>query len=137
MIWQTLTGRKKNISIKPYLVCWDCDQGSDFSTEVLEFLYPYWRHDVVACELIVAGTKMRFDYVNLSKKIIVETDGEQHDDPDNYWNQSDKFAYGKQMKRDLLKDRFAELNGFKMVRIKPRDLPLSRKWFEEFYGIIL
>lgn len=137
MTFKTLTGRLKSIPVKPYLVCWDCDQGSKFAAEILDFLYRYWRHDVVVAELPVAGTKMSYDYVNLSKKIVVECDGQQHDSyvPGHFHNT--RADYLAQIKRDLAKDKAAELNDFKMVRIKPRDLPLTLTWFKEFYNLDL
>lgn len=137
MIWKTLNGRTKDIKIHRYLVDFDGDQGSRFSEEVLDFLYPYWRHDVVCCELPVPATLMRFDYVNVSKRIICETDGIQHSDPHAYHNKGSRAVWLAQIKRDVLKDQIAELNGFKMVRINPEDMPLSRQFFKRQFDIDL
>lgn len=138
MTFKTPTGRLKDIPhINSYRVDWDADQGSDFSTDVLSFLEPYWKHDIVFAELPVAGTRMRYDFVNLTKKVVVETDGEQHDDPAAFHNRGSKAIWLAQIKRDELKNRGAAMNGFKMVRIKPDDLPLTKKWFLDTYDIAL
>ena len=143
MKWKTKSGRLKNIpGIHTYMVDWTGKQGSQFSQEVLELMEPYWRHDIVFAELPVAGPgRMRYDFVNLTKKIILETDGRQHDVFNNHFHQGSRINYQAQIKRDLDKDYLAELNGFKMVRIKPDDLPKLRisvkAWFRATYGIIL
>lgn len=137
MKFKTLTGRFKDIPVHKYLVDWEGEQGSKFSEEVLDFLYDYWKHDVVLCELDVAGTRMRYDFVNLSKRIIVETDGIQHSSYNMHLHQGSRANYLAQIKRDLAKDRAAEINGFQMVRINPSDLPLTKDFFKKQFDIDL
>lgn len=141
MKWLTPTGRPKDIrGIHLYKVDWEGDQGSLFSEEVLDLLYPYWKHDIVFAELPVAGTRLRYDYVNLSKKIICECDGKQHDLYSAFMHGNPE-KYKTQIKNDLLKDKAAEVNKFKMVRIKPAHLPLLRvnikDWFLKTHNITL
>ncbi len=144
MKWKTKSGRLKDIkAVHTYLVDWTAKQGSIFSTEVLELLQPYWRRDIVFAELpVVGGAKgMRYDFVNQTKRIIVETDGQQHHTFNNHFHQGSQFNYRSQIIRDLLKDELAEMNGFQMVRIKPEDLPKLRvsikAWFKAVYDITL
>lgn len=133
----TSSGRIKDIKTTPYLVDWDADQGSEFSAEVLDFLSIYWKKDVILSEWPVAGTRMRYDYVNLSKKIIVETDGIQHSEYNPHFHRNSHNIYLAQIKRDVLKDKIAELNGFKMVRINPSDLPITKEFFKRQFDITL
>lgn len=133
---KTITGRLKDIPTTPYLVDFADDQGSQFSADVLDFLYPYWKHDVILAEWPVAGTRLRYDFVNLSKKIVVETDGIQHTQFSDHFHGS-RAKYLHQIKNDLLKDRIAEINGFKMVRINPDDLPLTKDFFKHQFDIDL
>jgi len=137
MKWETLLGKKKDIPIGPYRVDFDGSHGSEFSEEVLDFFYPYWKNDVVAAEYPVAGTKMRFDFVNFTKKIILETDGEQHDTFIKGFFHATSADFLSQIKRDVQKDTLAELNGFQMIRIKPGDLPLTKEWVEKTFDITL
>lgn len=137
MEWKTATGKIKNIPMHKYLVDWDGDQGSAFSEDVLDFLHTYWKNDIVCAEVPVAGTKMRYDYVNVSKKIICETDGAQHDKFISGHFHRTREDYKAQIKRDMLKDELAQKNGFKMIRIKPTDLPLTKEWLEETFEIKL
>ena len=142
MKFKTPTGRFKEINIASYRVDFDGEQGSDFAAEVLDRLYPYWKYDIVVAEFPVAGRdKMRYDYVNLSRKVVVECDGVQHDDPLAYHNRGSKAVWLAQIKRDDLKNRMAAANGWTMVRIKPGDMPKLRDdikgWFLEMYDITL
>lgn len=141
MKWLTPTGRFKDIKhIHTYRVDWEGDQGSDYAAEILDLLYPYWKFDIVYAELPVVGTRLRYDYVNVSKRIICECDGAQHDDFNKHFH-GHRERYKRQIKNDILKDSAAEKNGYKMVRIKPYDLPKIREdikgWFLEMFNITL
>lgn len=141
MKWLTPTGRPKDIrNIYQYRVDWEGEQGSDYAAEILDLLYPYWKHDIVFSELPVVGTRLRYDYVNTSKRIICECDGKQHDDFSTHFH-GHREQYKKQIKNDILKDSAAERNGYKMVRVKTYDLPKLRedikKWFLDVYDITL
>ncbi len=143
MKWLTKSGKVKDIKgIHQYKVDWDDDQGSRFSEEVLDLLHPYWKGHIVFAELpVVGGTKgMRYDYVNVTRKIIIETDGRQHGAFVKHFH-GHPLNYGSQIGRDLLKDELAEKNGFHMVRIKPSDLPALRadikEWFLKTHDITL
>jgi len=136
----TLSGKLVNVPTTPYQVDWDGKQGSKFSKDVLDFLRPYWKNDKgVLAEWPVAGSRMRYDFVNLSRKIIIESDGVQHDRPNTFHHGKvyTETNYLAQIKRDLDKDTIAEKNGFILVRIKPSDLPLTKEWFKEKYNIDL
>jgi len=134
----TPTGRFKDIPVHKYRVDFDAEQGSEFSASVLDFFYPYWKHDIVCAELPVAGRdKMRYDFVNLSKKIILETDGIAHLDPKSHFHKGSPAKWLSQIKRDDLKNQMAKRNGFTMIRIEPDDLPLTKEWVEETYSITL
>lgn len=137
MRFKTPTGSFKEIGLHHYRVDWDAPQGSQFSREVLMFLKPFWRHDVVVSELPVAGTLLRYDYVNISKRVVVETDGISHYDPQSHFHQGSSAKWLAQIKRDVLKDQCAERNGFKMVRIMPSDMPLSTTFLKRQFDIDL
>ena len=137
MKWLTIKGRPKEIATASYKVDWDGKQGSKFAAQVLTWFKPYWRGDVVLAEFPVPGTKSRFDYVNLSKKIILEVDGDQHGEYSPHWHKGSRANYLGQIKRDLEKDSIAEINLFKMVRITTADLPLTKEWLEKTFNITL
>ncbi len=138
MKFVTPTGRLKDIPVSQYRVDWMADQGSQFSSEVLDFFEPYWRHDFVVAELPVAGRdQMRYDFVNLTKHVILETDGIAHYDPKSHFHGGSKAKWLAQIKRDELKNQMARRNGLTMIRIQPDNLPLTKEWVEETFGITL
>ena len=137
MKWKTLHGKVKEIPTACYRVDWDGEHGSRFSKSVLEFLRPYWQNHVVLAEYPVAGGNMRFDFVNITRRIVIETDGIQHDQYNAHFHRGSEHVYKDQIKRDLKKDDIARLNGFTMVRIKPSDLPLTKEWLEKTFDITL
>jgi len=137
MKWKTATGKIKDIPMHKYLVDWDADQGSVFSADVLAFLEKYWKYDIVCAEVPVAGTRMKYDFVNVTKMLICETDGAQHDKFIEGHFHRTREDYKAQIKRDVQKDSLAQKNGFKMIRIKPTDLPLTKEWFKTTYDVDL
>lgn len=137
MIFKTLRGASKDIKIRHYLIDWGGDSLSHFQEEVKAFLYPYWRRDVVCEELPVAGTKMRFDMINISRKVIVEVNGVAHLDPDSHFHQGSRARWLSQIKRDHAKTEWAEMNGYQMAEIEPDDLPLTKDFFKRQFDIDL
>ncbi len=137
MKWKKPSGKLKDINMAQYKIDWDDDQDSQFSSEVADFFYPYWKHDVVCVQVPVAGTKMTYDYVNINKKIIVEVDGIQHFSPKSHFHQGSPAKWLAQIKRDDDKNKLAEKNGFTMIRIRPDNLPLTKKWVEDTWNVVL
>jgi hypothetical protein len=125
------------MSMNRYLIDWYDDQDSQFSAEVIEFFEPYWKHDFVYAQVNVAGTRMSYDYVNTVKKIILEVDGEQHQNPLSFRHGGSNAKWLSQVKRDDLKDRMAAANGYTMIRITPEHLPLTKAWVEKTFDVAL
>lgn len=138
MKFKSLSGRTVNLpNIHRHRVDWEGDSLSDFQAEVKDFLCPYWKHDVVFEEMPVAGTRMRFDFLNLSKRIIVEVNGAAHLSPHSHFHRGSPARYRKQLHNDMKKAEWAQLNGFAFVEVEPSDMPLSVDWFKSQYGITL
>lgn len=116
MIFLDLKGRKKSIkNIRRYLVEWNKLTKSKGQTELKRFLYPYWSGDIVFEELPLVGSRMTFDIVNITKKIIIEHQGVQHQKFVKHFHGSRVGKFLGQIKRDMKKHEWAELNGFSLV----------------------
>lgn len=137
MKFKTLTGKLKDIPVHKHLIDWSGDSLSHFQEDVKDFMYPYWKHDVVCEELPVAGTKMRLDIINLTRRIIIEVNGIAHLDPQSHFHNGSRINWLNQVKRDMAKHRWAEINGYKLVEIEPEDMPLTKSFFKERYDIDL
>lgn len=136
MKWKTASGKLKEIPMHRYLVDWDDDQDSQFSAEVLDFFEPYWQHDVVCAQVPVAGSKMSYDYVNVTKRLVLECDGRQHTSFVPHFH-TNRANFQAQVRRDFQKDDLAERNGFTMIRIRPDNLPLTKTWLESTFDVTL
>ena len=76
---------------------------------------PSWAH------------KKRYDFCIEDKKIIIECQGEQHYKPVDFANKGGEWAkklFEKNQKRDTLKKRYAEENGYRLIYYT--DLPYSK-----------
>lgn len=139
MIFLTLTNRRQDVRIPHYLIDWEAKSLSRFQWDVKQFLKPYWGGgDKVICEeMPVAGTRMRIDIVNVTDKVAVEIQGDQHNKVSAFFHGGSLAKYKAQIKRDLCKAEWCEKNGFTLVEIMPADLPLTAKWFLDHYQVTL
>lgn len=137
MRYKTLAGRFKTVSEAKYLIDWDDDSLSKFQWKVKHFLHPFWKNYVVCEEFPVAGTRMRIDFYNVTQKVAIECDGEQHNEYNAHFHRGSFSVFQKQVKRDMDKSRWCELNNITLIRIYEEDVPnLSREFFKEL-GVTL
>ena len=138
MLFQKLKTQKTvNVNISKYLINWEGDCRSKFQKNVKLWLKPYWKHDICLEELLIPGSRMTCDLVNLSKKIVLEVSGDQHLDFNPYFHNNCRMQWHAQILRDANKQTWSEQNGFTFVEIYPEDLPLSAKFFKDKYDIDL
>lgn len=135
MKFKTLDGKEKTVkNIKSLIIKWDKKSRSKFQFNVKQFLMPFWKGDVVFEELKIVGTRLSLDFYNANKKIAIEVQGHQHFKYVKFFHQS-RINYLNQMKRDVKKNEFCELNNIILVEIYPTDI-LSKELFEKF-GVYL
>lgn len=102
---------------------WEGKSRSNLQKECKAILGLYWNGDVVAEEQNVPGTKMKFDFVNFSKKIVLEVSGGQHFTYNKHFHKNNIFEFVGSLGRDQKKRDFAEKNGFTFVEVKtPEEL---------------
>jgi len=117
MTFLDLKGRKKSKSLSKYLADWNGGTRSKGQTALKRFLYRYWSSDIVCEEFPLVGSRMTFDIINLSKKIAIEFDGAAHHKFIPHFHGSRVSKFLGQIKRDLQKEDWCELNNFCLVRI--------------------
>lgn len=105
---------------KPNLIDWEKESASHLQMDCKQVLAQYWLGDVVAEEQRMPATKLRFDFVNFTKKIIVEIQGKQHDVFNKFFHKKNVFNFVKAMKRDELKKEFATLNEFRFIEARSK-----------------
>jgi hypothetical protein len=135
MKFKTLDGKERTLkNIKNCIIDWDAKSRSKFQFSVKQFLKTYWKGDVVFEELRIVGTRLSLDLYNANKKVAIEVQGEQHFKYVPFFHNT-RGSYLKQIKRDVKKNEFCEINGIHLVEIYPNDI-LSKEFFEKF-GVYL
>lgn len=120
--------RVKGLTGKQYFwtpsgVDWNAESKSKLQKKCKALLSSYWAGDVVAEEQNMPGTKMHFDFVNFSKKVIIEVMGGQHYKYNKFFHNKNIFNFVSSKNRDAKKKDFAELNGFLFIEVKtPEEL---------------
>ena len=138
MRFKRLNGSSAFKSYRKREIDWDGKSLSKFQRAVKLFLKPYWKDDLVFEELPVLGTRMTIDIYNANKKIAVEADGNQHRQFIGGFYHASPLDYLNQIKRDVKKREWCEVNGILLVNIFEDDLKdLSPQWFLEKYKINL
>lgn len=126
-----LSGYTENKDVTKYLIKWKKKSRSIFQREVKFFLEPFWKNHVVYEEFPVIGTKMTLDIVNLSARIAIEVQGEQHLKYNKFFHGENHSNWYNQLQRDVDKKKWCELNNIRLIEIYPKDMPLTKKFLED------
>jgi len=131
MKFKTLDGKERSVkNVKKFIIDWDAKSRSKFQKDVKDFLKKYWHGDVVFEELRIVGTRLSLDFFNANKKIAIEVQGQQHFTYVKFFH-GNRINYLNQIKRDVKKIDFCNLNKINLVEIYPQD-ELSKDLFEKF-----
>ena len=130
MIFKTVNGSKKAIKkAYSYSVDYNAKSLSKLQKAAKDILYDYWLADLVYEEFPVAGSRLRFDFYNATKNIVVEVDGNQHYKYNKHFHSKNKNKFLDQLKKDDHKEKFCRLNNIELIRIR-EDLNMEEQ-FEE------
>ena len=133
----TINGYEKNINVTKYLVDWDEKSRSKWQFEVKKFLEPWWKNHLVCEEFKIPGCLLRCDYINFTKKIVVECQSRIHDSYIEHFHKS-RSGYLQSFRRDIKKEEWVNKMEFTFVEIYPEDMKdLNRVWFNTKYNIDL
>ncbi len=126
MVFKTIRGREKDISIKRYLIDWDpVREVSKPQAATKAFLRTYWEHDIVLEEAPLVGSRSRIDLLNVNKAVMVEVSPESSHSYNAFFHRGSLNRFKDALKRDLAKDDYARVNGFTLVTLTDTDFPLT------------
>jgi hypothetical protein len=124
------------VKIKP--IDWDAKSPSKFQYSVKQFIRPFWGNGQIVCEeFVIPKSRLRIDFINFNKKIVIEASGDQHENFTPFFHNNSRTNYLGSIKRDIEKQKWCEDNGFKFVEIYPKDMPLTKSFFLEKFDIDL
>lgn len=123
------------VNISKYRIKWDARCRSKFQFELKQWFRRYWENHICLEEFRLPGSLLKCDLVNLNKRIMVEINGVQHETYNKHFHRGNRVNFLAQLTRDQIKRDWAEANGFVIVEIEPKDLPLTLEFFREKYGV--
>jgi hypothetical protein len=133
---KTLSGKEINLKLPNRRINWDKKCRSNFQFDVKQFFKPYWLVHSVYEEFRIPSLRLYIDLINFSKKIVIESNGEQHQEYNKHFHKGNPLNYLDQIARDRKKSDWCEINGFTFIEIYKDDIPyLSRQFFLEKFNV--
>jgi len=133
----TVNGRLQNKNVSKYLIDWDGKCKSKIQFKVKSFLKEFWGCHVVYEEFPVFGSRLKVDFVNVTKYIAIEVQGQQHTSYNKFFHGS-RTGYWKSIKRDVQKENWLKYNNFEYIEINYDEIDkLSKSFFKKQFNVIL
>ena len=139
MRWLNKNGKLVWKNDSKYRIKWDQSSRSKEQTKLKQFLYQYWKNDIVFEEYLLPFCLLRADFLNASKKIAIEHMGTGcHNEYNPFFHNQNRMNYLSSIKRDIKKVEILQKNGFTVLETFTSDLnKLSYQFFIETYGVYL
>ena len=124
--------------VSKYLIDWEKKSKSKLQFNVKQFLKSYWQNHIVYEEFPVYGTRLKVDFINMTKKMAVEVHGPQHESFNKFFHGNSRAKYLASIKRDAQKAEWLEKNNFIFIEIYDKDIDnLSHDFIKKIYGVSL
>lgn len=134
----TVTGRLLNKNVSKFLIDWDKKSRSNIQFEVKQFLKPFWKTHICYEEFPVFGSRMKVDFINFTKKIAIEVNGDQHNSFNKFFHNNSRLNYLNSIKRDYKKSEWLEKNDIQLIELETKDLPkLSVDYINHTFNILI
>lgn len=132
-----LKGNPVKVNSSKYKINWDKKIGSNPQFKTKQFLKNFWLSESVCEEFIIPSTRLRVDFINFTKKIVIEVSGQQHENFVKFFHRT-RVGFLKSIKRDFSKIKWAEINNFTFIEIYDYEVEsLSRDFIEKKFNINL
>lgn len=133
MKWITQKGNIRHLNPKKYAISWDGPSISLFQFNVKQYFKEAWEDDIVGEEVTLPYTRLRVDILNFTRKIAVECNGKFHAEHTSYFQKTKEDFYW-QVTKDVQKEMLLELNGFRVIEIYEKNMPLTEPWIIKTFG---
>jgi hypothetical protein len=126
------------LNTRRYAIDWNNDGNSSLEVRFRELIYPYWKNSIVLFQPTIPGSQLKLDFLNVNKKLAVETDGSQHNTFNKFFHNNSRNTYLLSIRNDTKKEQWLERNGITLLRLTKEDLNLfSVKYIEDKFGILI
>ena len=130
-----INGKLVYKSVGKKRINWSKKSRSKLQTKVKVFLKNFWKNHIVYEEFPVYGTRMSVDFLNATKKIAIEVNGQQHSQYVKFFHGS-RLDYFNSIKRDVKKAEWLQMNEYTLIELEQKDVnELSLEYIEEISGI--
>ena len=120
-----------------YLIDWDKKSRSKLQLQVKQFFRPFWEKHLCYEEFPVFGTRLKVDFLNITKALAIEVQGCQHTEFNKFFHKY-PINYYQSLKRDERKSNWLKMNKFQLIELTEDDLPqLSEEYFLKTFGVYL
>jgi len=134
----TITGKLLNKNVSKFLIDWDKKSRSNIQFEVKQFLKPFWKTHICYEEFPVFGTRMKVDFINFTKKIAIEVNGDQHNSFNKFFHNNSRLNYLNSIKRDYKKSEWLEKNQIQLIELEAKDIPkLTVDYINHTFNILI
>lgn len=119
-----------------YRIKWDKKAPSKGAQAVKDFIYQNCRSLIWYEEYRLPSCLLRVDFLCSSKSFALEFQGPQHETFNKHFHEN-RNGFLQSIKRDIKKEKILNANGYTLIEIFEKDLPLTRKFFLDKYQIII
>lgn len=131
------SNKTTNVNVFKYQLDWKKIKGSKPEIEVISFLKPYWHNDLCLSQFRIPGSKLRCDFINLPKKIVIEISPKGTHSFNKFFHKNEVVFFAS-LKREISKEEWCIKNGFKFVELDDASINnLTKKMFKEKFDITL
>lgn len=113
----------RSVSIRPVMKGFKKPSRSKLQLTTRNKVIEKFPHEVIYEDFVIPGSRLSVDFFIYRIGLVIEVDGKQHSAFSSFHHgdrtTSKKFA--KQRTNDMLKDKWSESNGFRMVRIESEE----------------
>jgi hypothetical protein len=100
---------------------------------VKQFLFPFWKDDIVAEEFVIPGSKLRIDLLNFTKKVAIEVNPDSYHVQYNNWLHKSRVAFSQKVRNDENKRIWCEKNGIELIELYDTEIEDIENFFASRY----
>lgn len=135
MRWLNSKGQLKFHSDNKYRIKWSSPAPSSLAQNAKDFFFRYSPTEIWFAEYRLPNCLLRVDFLNATRKLAFEISDNQHISFNPFF-QKNRSGFLKQIKNDVNKREILEKNGYTLIEIFKKDLPLTKEWFVKNHNII-
>lgn len=133
-----IRGRLVTKDVTRYRIKWYGKSRSKAQFKVKQFLRPFWCQHIVYEEFPVFGSRLKVDFLNVTRKVAIEVQGDQHENFNRFFHDNSRLNFLKSIIRDTTKMEWLAKNNFKLIEIYENEVDkLSREFFQDKFQVIV